>query len=90
MEDQVIARSMPLQRQCPPEMRFGKSLSTTPPPTSANKKMRTNSVAFLLEDAHDLVMFETQETATRSLMRSHHTRTTLLAENLKIKKYSGF
>ena len=62
MDDQVIARSMPLQRQYPPEMRFGKSLSTTPPPpTSANKKMRTNSVAFLLEDAHDLVMFETQD-----------------------------
>ena len=28
MDDQVIARSMPLQRQYPPEMRFGKSLST--------------------------------------------------------------
>ena len=61
MDDHVIARSMPLQRQYPPEMIFGKSLSTTPPPTSANKKMRTNSVAFLLEDAHDLVMFEAQD-----------------------------
>ena len=27
-------------------------------PPHANKKMRTNSVAFLLEDAHDSVKFE--------------------------------
>ena len=48
------------QRQYPPEIRSANPRLLSPQ-TSANKKMRTNSVAFLLEDAQDSVKFEAKD-----------------------------
>ena len=64
MDGHVIARikyALTNKHNIHPKLDLQIPVYYPPPQTSANKKMRTNSVAFLLEDAHDLVMFDAQD-----------------------------